>query len=270
MNWQMSDGSKGKCTKDNGTQEHKMHLSLNKLFKYDVYALDGDIGHIKDILFDDRQWTLRYLNVDTQRWKPLSKKVLISPISVQTFDFEHEQLTLSLSKQDVLDSPTVEMHKPVSQQFEEVYFDFFGYGYYWNGSGLWGDFQTPSSLATRPAIKDKPKDYAEQPSNDRHLRSIHELKHYDVVETDGMKGHVHDFIVDSDAWTIKYLVIDTRNWLPGGRKALLPPQYLEEVSWKDQAVFCRLEIGQIKQLPAFDAERLNDEAYLASVHAAFK
>lgn len=247
-----------------------MNISLNRLFKYDIYAIDGDIGHIKDILFDDQQWTLRYLNVDTQRWKPLSKKVLISPISVKMFDLEREQLTLSLTKQDVLDSPTVDMHKPVSQQFEEIYFDFFGYGYYWNGSGLWGDFQTPSTLTSRQTKEEEPKAHKEQSNNDRYLRSIHELKHYDVVETDGMKGHVHDFIVDSEAWTIKYLVIDTRNWLPGGRKALLPPQYLEELSWKDQAVFCRLKIEQIKQLPTFDDEKLNDEAYLASVHAAFK
>jgi hypothetical protein len=89
------------------------------------------------------------------------------------------------------------------------------------------------------------------------------------VETDGMQGHVHDFIVDSDSWTIKYLVIDTRNWLPGGRKVMLPPEYLEEVSWKDQAVFCKLKIEQIKQIPAYDEDKLDDAAYLARVNAAF-
>jgi sporulation protein YlmC with PRC-barrel domain len=246
-----------------------MNLSLNKLLKYDVFASDGDIGHIKDILFDDQQWTLRYLNVDTQRWMPMSKKVLISPISVRGFDLEKAQLKLSLTRQNVLDSPSVEKHKPVSQQFEEIYFDFFGYGYYWNGMGLWGDFQNPSALAEQQIVEEASKKPTTSLNKDRHLRSIHELKHYDVVETDGMQGHVHDFILDSDSWTIKYLVIDTRNWLPGGRKVMLPPQYLEEVSWKDQAVFCKLKIDQIKQIPAYDEDKLNDEAYLATVNSAF-
>jgi sporulation protein YlmC with PRC-barrel domain len=246
-----------------------MNLSLNKLLKYDVFASDGDIGYIRDILFDDQQWTLRYLNVDTQRWMPMSKKVLISPISVSGFDMEDEKLVLSLTKQNVLDSPSIEAHKTVSQQFEEIYFDFFGYGYYWNGLGLWGDFQNPADLAEQQVVKQATKKPKPASSEDRHLRSIHELKHYDVVETDGMQGHVHDFIVDSDSWTIKYLVIDTRNWLPGGRKVMLPPQYLEEVSWKDQAVFCKLKIEQIKQIPAYDEDKLDDEAYLATVNSAF-
>lgn len=32
-----------------------------------------------------------------------------------------------------------------------------------------------------------------------------------------------DFIVDDHAWTIHYMVIDTRNWLPG-KKILVAPQ----------------------------------------------
>jgi sporulation protein YlmC with PRC-barrel domain len=136
-----------------------MNLSLNRLLKYDVFASDGDIGHIKDILFDDQKWVLRYLNVDTKRWMPMSKKVLISPISVNSFNIKEGQLTLSLTKQNVLDSPSIEAHKPVSQQFEEIYFDFFGYGYYWSGMGLWGDFQNPSALAEQKILEedaDKP------------------------------------------------------------------------------------------------------------------
>lgn len=246
-----------------------MNLSLNSLLNFDIEAVDGDIGFIKDILFDDQQWTVRYLTVDTKRWIPLSKKVLITPVALQSLDVENEKVRLLLSKQDVLDSPSIDKHKPVSRQFEEILFDFFGYGYYWNGLGLWGDFQNPLDLAQQQlqqetlSKENKPEDTANS-----HLRSIDELKHYDVVETDGMQGHVHDFILDTGTWTIKYLVIDTRNWLPGGRKALLAPQYLESMSWKDQAVFCDLNIAEIMQIPEYEAELINDAEYLAAVDAA--
>ncbi len=36
-----------------------------------------------------------------------------------------------------------------------------------------------------------------------------------IQATDGEIGHVDDFIVDDDAWTIRYMVIDTGDWLPG-------------------------------------------------------
>ncbi|MFC4701131.1 PRC-barrel domain containing protein [Glaciecola siphonariae] len=251
-----------------------MNISLNSLLNYDIEALDGDIGFIKDVLFDDQQWAVRYLTVDTKRWMPLSKKVLITPISLQLLNVADEKVHVSLSKEDVQNSPSIETHKPVSRQFEEVMFDFFGYGYYWNGLGLWGDFQNPLDLAQQERLQtqhDAKRDKA-TPSDeqDPHLRSIDELKHYNLVETDGMQGHVHDFILDTDSWRIKYLVIDTRNWLPGGRKTLLPPEYLESVSWKDQAVFCELNKQQIKQIPEFDQDKINNEDYLASVHDVFK
>jgi len=28
-------------------------------------------------------------------------------------------------------------------------------------------------------------------------------------------GHLDDFIIDDETWTIRYVVVDTRNWWPG-------------------------------------------------------
>jgi sporulation protein YlmC with PRC-barrel domain len=45
---------------------------------YAVQAEDGEIGHVKDILVDDRAWAIRYLVIDTEEWWA-GKKVLVSP-----------------------------------------------------------------------------------------------------------------------------------------------------------------------------------------------
>ena len=37
---------------------------------------------------------------------------------------------------------------------------------------------------------------------------------------DGEIGHVSDFLVDEGTWTVRYLVIDTSNWI-GGRSVLI-------------------------------------------------
>jgi sporulation protein YlmC with PRC-barrel domain len=45
---------------------------------YAIRTEDGEIGHVKDLLVDDRAWAIRYLVVDTEnQW--VGKKVLVSP-----------------------------------------------------------------------------------------------------------------------------------------------------------------------------------------------
>ena len=45
---------------------------------YAVRAEDGEIGHVKDVLVDDKTWTIRYLVIDAEKWWA-GKRVLVSP-----------------------------------------------------------------------------------------------------------------------------------------------------------------------------------------------
>jgi uncharacterized protein YrrD len=45
---------------------------------YAMQAEDGEIGHVKDVLVDDKAWAIRYLVVDTEKWWG-GKTVLVSP-----------------------------------------------------------------------------------------------------------------------------------------------------------------------------------------------
>jgi uncharacterized protein YrrD len=57
---------------------------LNKaktLEGYKLDSIDGDIGKVKDIYFDDKFWTVRYLVVEAGDWiQP--NMVLISPYAL--------------------------------------------------------------------------------------------------------------------------------------------------------------------------------------------
>ena len=55
-----------------------MLRSLLDLRNYRIQAIDGHIGGVHDLLFDDQRWTVRYLVVDLGSWLP-GRKVLISP-----------------------------------------------------------------------------------------------------------------------------------------------------------------------------------------------
>src|SRR3546814_13431113 len=58
----------------------------------------------------------------------------------------------------------------------------------------------------------------EIPRGDPNLRSAVEVEGYHVAASDGEIGHIDDFLVDDTDWSLRFLVIDTRNWLPGRKE----------------------------------------------------
>ncbi|TWX47185.1 PRC-barrel domain containing protein [Colwellia hornerae] len=243
-----------------------MLVNFNALSDSTIHALDGDIGQIKDVYFDDRYWTIRFLVVDIKPWVPLSKKTLISPIALLEFDAEIQLLNLSITRDKVKNSPQIEEHETVSRQFERSYFDYYAYGYYWVGPGTWGEYAYPMALDSRHTLlKDSEKIDDTQTTN--HLRSAKEIIHYGIDAVDGKKGYIKDLIWDTYNWTLRYLVVDTRDWLPGGKKVLISPEQLASLNWQDKTVTCTLDLEQIKSCPQYQIEKLNDAGYLKEVNA---
>ena len=61
---------------------------------------------------------------------------------------------------------------------------------------------------------------------DATLRSSANVTGYDIQASDDSIGHVADFVFDDESWAIRYLVIDTRNWWPGGGKVLIATRWI--------------------------------------------
>lgn len=241
-----------------------MLFSVNELLNFNIQATDSAIGSGHDVLFDDRFWTCRFLAVDTNPWIPLSHKVLLSPVSVMKIDAEKGDIHVSLSREKIKSAPSTDTNLPVSREFERTYYDFMGYAHYWVGPRAWAEFAFPSALADVKPENDKLS--AEQGEHKNHLRSTKEVTDYGIFGVDGAKGHVEDFIIDNYSWMIAFIVVDTRDWLPGGKKVLLKPQQLDDISWTDQALKCSFSIDALKSLPEYKPERLNDVDYLEKIN----
>jgi len=211
-----------------------MLYGFEKLNGLPVEATDGEVGKVKDIYFDDHRWTTRYLVVDTGRWLG-GRRVLISPIAVKSIDWEKSVAQVELTQQQVRASPNIDTDKPVSRQHERDFFNYYGYPYYWSGPGLWGTASYPvSPIGYLPPVTNSPDEHGEAPT-DPHLRSAKEVKGYRLRTTDDSLGHVEDFLLDSVSWAIRYLVVDTRNWLPG-KHVVIPPQWIKDVNWSERVV----------------------------------
>ena len=239
-----------------------MLKSVKEITGYVLNAQDGEIGRCKDFLFDDELWTIRYMVADTGKWLS-GKKVLISPISLGETDWSFKRFQVHLKKQQIKEAPPLDEHAPVSRQYEIKFHEHFGYPTYWVGTETWGLHANPVALAA-----EKKEEFVEdiKKSNDPHLRSIKEVTGYHIQANDGDMGHVEDFIANDKSWTIRYVVVDTRNWLPGGRKVLISPAWIESIDWPESRMMVDLSTEQIKESPEYDPYAPINKEYEARLY----
>ncbi len=86
------------------------------------------------------------------------------------------------------------------------------------------------------------------------LRSLEDLKQYGIHATDGDVGHVKDFYFDDIGWAIRYLVVDTSEWLPG-RKVLISPFSVGKPNWGNKTLPVRITQEQVKKSPNIDTNK---------------
>jgi hypothetical protein len=232
-----------------------MLFKSKNLETYKLTSLDGDIGHVRDFYFDDQHWTIRYLVADTGNWLT-GRHVLISPYSLIAAIKGDQRIAVNLTKQQIKDSPSPDMDKPVSRQFEYEYHGYYGWPSYWGGPSTWGMYDSP---AQDPELWGGEAPSGDQ-QGDQHLRSTQEVTMYDIHATDGDLGGVEDFIIDDVTWSIRYLVVDTGKWWPG-TKVLISPEWIERVSWSESKVFIKLTREEIKASPPFLADSLITRDY---------
>ena len=243
-----------------------MLRNLKDLEGYALRATDGDIGTVKDFYFDDDRWVVRYLIVETGSWLA-SRKVLVSPVSVGTPNYGDKVLPVSITREQVRNSPDIDTDKPVSRQHEAEYLGYYGYPAYWDSVGIWGAGSVPGTLVPEAglappmtagaAAQDADRAIAAEQAarhrnDDPHLRSCKDVTGHHIKAQDGEIGHVQGFIVDEQSWQIRYLVVDTNNWWMG-HQVLVAPQWIQEVSWSDKLVAVNMTRNAIRNAPEWDA-----------------
>jgi len=223
-----------------------------------VRAKDGDLGRVEEFYFDDHKWIIRYMVVDTGRWLQ-SRQVLISTAALKKPEWKSRAFPVNLTKQQVRNSPSIDTNKPVSRQHEADLNDFYNWPAYW-GMGLepFGSIGYPVPTHLPQAAKKKKMPF-EKPPNP-HLRSTCQVTGYHIQAIDGEIGQVGDFILDDETWAIRYVVVDTQNWLPG-KKVLVFPSWIMRVSWDKSKVFVDLSRESVKNSPAFDPSKPVSRVY---------
>jgi hypothetical protein len=256
-----------------------MLWSVNDVAGYRIDASDGEVGSVVDFFFDDRTSAIRYVVVDTGSWLP-GRKVLLVPDVLRHAGEGSRAFSTGLSKAQVKDSPDVATEKPVSRQQEELLHAHYGWQPYWAYgpemaalAPYWGaaGYATPLYEARQTSETEAEAQRAAEAQleqGDPGLRSAREVIGYYIGATDGEIGHVEDLLVDDEAWRIRYLVIDTRNWLPG-RKVVVSPQWIHRVDWARETVDLDQTRDQIRNSPEYDVSAPPDRGFEERLHQHF-
>ncbi|HSJ53829.1 MAG TPA: PRC-barrel domain-containing protein [Anaerolineae bacterium] len=221
-----------------------MLRSLKTMFSYELQATDGEIGKVADFYFDDLTWYVRYLVADTGSWLA-ERQVLLSPLVLGWADAESKTFNVALTREQVEASPPIERDMPVDRQVEAELHRHYAWVPYWQAP-----FPFAATSSAVVAAETGAEEKGEE-QGDPHLHSVREVTGYHIYATDGDIGHVDDLVVEDDSWVIRYLVVDTGNWLPG-KRVLMVPSWVQQVDWLERMVYVDLKRESIRNSPEFD------------------
>jgi hypothetical protein len=216
-------------------RHHSPLQSVHPLEYCTLHAVDGAIGTVKALYFDEVKWAVRYLLVDTKDWL-MGRRVLISPVAVGEVRAEEQTIFIELTRAQIETSPPLDTDQPVSRRYEEAYYRHYDWPVYWEEDRQSGMAPGQSGL------------------QEKHLQETSRVEGCVIVAADGAIGTVRDIFVDVRYWVIRYLEIETRGGR-SGRHVLVSTGWIEQVNWVDRILSINVGGAAIHTAPNFDASR---------------
>ena len=108
-----------------------------------------------------------------------------------------------------------------------------------------------------------------QPKGDLSLRSIKEVIGYNMQANYEEIGHIESFLVDDETWIIDYILGNSQELMPG-KKILISPDWVSEISWINSEVYVDLTLEAIKYCPEFDYSKMVSPDYEAKLYDYYR
>jgi hypothetical protein len=87
------------------------------------------------------------------------------------------------------------------------------------------------------------------------LHKAQKMIGYHIHATDGEVGHVDELLFDESGWKIRYLVVDTSNWI-GGRSVLISTAVVDKLDSPNQKIHVKLTREQIEKGPSSESAQI--------------
>lgn len=201
-----------------------MH-DLKDLIGSSVTATDGEMGKVRDFLFDDHSWLVSYFVVDVGTW--FKRRDVVLPVaSAEHLDWTEKVFRVRMTREQGRHSPDIDTEKPVSRQQEIAMKEYWGKMAYWFYAEMEGGLPIPTGRKLPVRTEEDPD-----------LRSVWGMTDYKVWATDGEIGRLEGFILDGDPWHLAYLDVKAEELLLD-RFVLIPTSWVKSVCWAE----CRVNL----------------------------
>jgi hypothetical protein len=200
-----------------------MIITANQTNGMAAKCSDGFLGHVDDLLFDDRSWKVEFIVVRFGGWFN-RQRGLVLPFDVQSAEWAAGCLNLRLTQDQLRAAPILESHPPVAmQKLRET--QIVAWDGYWSGV-----------LDQLPA--------------DPHLRNTRAVTGHRVRGLDANVGYVDNFVIDDDQWIIRYLVVRMGR-SSSAKRVLVEPRWVDSIIWERRGVHIHLPKTEIEHSQEF-------------------
>ena len=208
--------------------------NASQLIVKTIDSVDGEIGSVHDLYFDDQTWSVRYLVVDTGKWLA-GRKLLLAPEAIVKPWHQQAKVAVKLTTEQVRSSPDIDVAMPVSHAAEELLHRHYQWTPYWDSATVPIQAMPPPPPAFTLEADHQDAGKTGESLVDVRFRSANELGGYHVKARDGEVGHVEDLLLDDDVSNILFLVVEVKEWL-FGKNVLAGPSLVARVDWATSTV----------------------------------
>jgi hypothetical protein len=116
------------CGEPQGRERRTLHtnafnsnvqlLSTRQASGYTIEAVDGPVGHIRDFVFEDDTWLIRYLTIDTHEWWQSENEVLLPTESIDSIASAGFTISTILGRDAIQNSPVYLDYVPLRRMYE--------------------------------------------------------------------------------------------------------------------------------------------------------
>lgn len=99
--------------------------SFQEVSGYGISALDGDIGHIEDMILDDGRWLFQMFVVDTRNWLP-GKHVVLDTEWIGRIDHTEKEGITDLKRDVIKNAPEYRPTDPINEEYKHQLYDYYG------------------------------------------------------------------------------------------------------------------------------------------------
>ncbi len=233
-----------------------MKRSLKELLHCKVKAEDGPLGKIRDFLFDQEAWMIRYVDADFGNWFT-ADRVLIPVVFLDDFNEVDQCFPVRLNKEMIESGPHIEDHMTVSREYESRLASHYDLRPYWPFT-----YSSPSSGAMYfpPRPLGVPTIDIEESDVETNLRSFREIEGYRVYAKGKDVGSISDLYVDDQDCQIVYGLVDISNWFTPGKKVLISIEGMEQISYIEHVINISVSPKKLDEAPELQNEgKLSEE-----------